>query len=247
MLKSAQEVCQAQDCSNVAWVGALQRGLPRAPRPNPAEALKRHRSSIVAKIQFAAYWVRFDTSYAAARLVRFCASAGPSHRAALTHPSLMGHLVHPISSAQPQARIPPRRRGCGQRWAAWMVLPILMGGTARRGGGRPGLVAPSRSRYIPAPPRLRSQMQKTVSLSTAEATFATPSQHQSLLLLGRWPRSRPSRSRTSVPPYLLVDMTGWLTAVFADKAGPRASNGQITSRGGPGGGGGVCQPTTFIK
>ena len=48
--------------------------------------------SMVAKVQFAAYWTRFDISYPAAQLARFCASAGPSHWAALTH--LIGYLIH---------------------------------------------------------------------------------------------------------------------------------------------------------
>ena len=33
--------------------------------------------STVAKLQFAASWIRFDTSYPVAQLARFCASAGP--------------------------------------------------------------------------------------------------------------------------------------------------------------------------
>ena len=58
--------------------------------PDP-RLLKQYRS-MVAKIQFAAHWIRFDISYAAAQLARFCASAGPLHWAALTH--LVGYLVH---------------------------------------------------------------------------------------------------------------------------------------------------------
>ncbi len=49
--------------------------------------------SFVAKLQFAASWVRFDISFAVAQppqLARFCASAGPSHWAALHH--LMEYL-----------------------------------------------------------------------------------------------------------------------------------------------------------
>jgi hypothetical protein len=48
--------------------------------------------SMLAKVQFAAYWIRFDISYPAAQLARFCASAGPSHWAALTH--LIGYLIY---------------------------------------------------------------------------------------------------------------------------------------------------------
>lgn len=48
--------------------------------------------STVAKIQFAAHWVRLDISFPAAQLARFCVSAGPSHWAALMH--LIGYLIH---------------------------------------------------------------------------------------------------------------------------------------------------------
>jgi hypothetical protein len=39
----------------------------------------------IAKLQFAASWIRFDTSFAVSMLARFCATAGPSHWAALHH------------------------------------------------------------------------------------------------------------------------------------------------------------------
>jgi hypothetical protein len=41
--------------------------------------------SIVARLQYAATWVRFDISYTVEQLARFCASAGPQHWAALHH------------------------------------------------------------------------------------------------------------------------------------------------------------------
>jgi hypothetical protein len=41
--------------------------------------------SFIAKLRFAATWIRFDTSFAAAQLARFCASAGETHWAALHH------------------------------------------------------------------------------------------------------------------------------------------------------------------
>ena len=47
---------------------------------------------MIAKVQFAAYWIRSDISYTASQLARFCASAGPSHWAALMH--LIGYLIH---------------------------------------------------------------------------------------------------------------------------------------------------------
>ena len=47
--------------------------------------------SIVAKLQFASTWVRYDISFAVAQLARVCASAGPSHWGALRH--LTGYLL----------------------------------------------------------------------------------------------------------------------------------------------------------
>ena len=46
---------------------------PGAPDP----FLQKQYLSITAKVQFATHWIRFDISYAAAQLARFCASAGP--------------------------------------------------------------------------------------------------------------------------------------------------------------------------
>jgi hypothetical protein len=62
--------------------------FPETPDP----VVQKQYRSIVAKIQFAAHWIRFDISNAAAQLARFCAYAGPSHWAALMH--LIGYLVH---------------------------------------------------------------------------------------------------------------------------------------------------------
>jgi hypothetical protein len=78
-----------------------QKFIGEAPRPKwtpmqtgnvlkPVEALlvpdsKRQSiyRSIVARLQYAATWVRFDMSYTVAQLARFCASAGPKHCVAL--------------------------------------------------------------------------------------------------------------------------------------------------------------------
>ena len=46
--------------------------------------------SFAAKLQFAASWVLCDVAFTASQLARFCASAGPSHWAALHH--VMGYL-----------------------------------------------------------------------------------------------------------------------------------------------------------
>ena len=50
--------------------------------------------SMVAQLQFAVTWVKFDISYTVGLLAHFCASAGSSHFAALHH--LMEYLEkHP--------------------------------------------------------------------------------------------------------------------------------------------------------
>ena len=45
---------------------------PETPDPR----LQKQYRSMVAKIRFAAHWIRFDISYAAAQLAQFCASGG---------------------------------------------------------------------------------------------------------------------------------------------------------------------------
>ena len=60
--------------------------------PNPRKQ-KQYRS-FVAKLQFAATWMRFDISFVVSQLARFCASAGEAQWAALHH--LMEYLAaHP--------------------------------------------------------------------------------------------------------------------------------------------------------
>ena len=61
--------------------------IPELPDP-PTQ--KQYRS-FVAKLQFAATWIRFDISFAGSQLARFCASAGQSQWAALHH--LMDYLA----------------------------------------------------------------------------------------------------------------------------------------------------------
>ncbi len=46
---------------------------------------KEYYPSFIAKLQFVASWIRFDTSFTVSTLARYCASAGPSHWAALHH------------------------------------------------------------------------------------------------------------------------------------------------------------------
>ena len=127
--------------------------------PDPIK--QKHYRSFVAKVQFAAYWVRFDISYAAAQLARFCVSAGPSHWAALAH--LIGYLIH-----RPSLKLEYRRDAVGgldgfadSDWG---------NSVSRR--STTGLLA----RYNRGPVLWRSKMQKTVSLSSAEAEYYSASE-----------------------------------------------------------------------
>ena len=112
--------------------------------------------SVVAKIQFAAHWVRFDISYPAAQLARFCVSAGPSHWAALTH--LIGYLIH-----RPSLKLKYRREKLGDldgfTDSDW--------GNSLSQKSTTGLLA----RYNRGLILWRSKMQKTVALSSAEAEY----------------------------------------------------------------------------
>ena len=60
--------------------------VPETPDPKEQKIYR----SFVAKLQFVANWIRYDVSFAASQLARFCASAGVSHWAALHH--VMGYL-----------------------------------------------------------------------------------------------------------------------------------------------------------
>jgi len=63
------------------------RDCPEMPDPRMQKIYR----SIVAKLRFASSWVRCDTAFVTSQLARFCASAGPTHFAALEH--LMGYLI----------------------------------------------------------------------------------------------------------------------------------------------------------
>ena len=65
--------------------------IPESPDPRKQKQYR----SFVAKLQFAATWIRFDISFVVSQLARFCASAGETQWAALRH--LMEYLVaHPM-------------------------------------------------------------------------------------------------------------------------------------------------------
>ena len=117
--------------------------------------------STVAKIQFAAHWVRFDISFPAAQLARFCVSAGPSHWAALTH--LIGYLIH-----RPSLKLKYRQGRLGDldgfTDSDW--------GNSLSRKSTTGLLA----RYNRGLILWRSKLQKTVSLSSAEAEYYAASE-----------------------------------------------------------------------
>ena len=172
--------------------------------PDPIK--QKHYRSFTAKVQFAAYWVRFDISYTAAQLARFCVSAGPSHWAALAH--LMGYLIY-----RPSLKLTYRRDAVGgldgftdSDWG---------NSVSRR--STTGIVA----RYNRAPILWRSKMQKTVALSTAEAEYYSASEMAVEVIYLR---------------NLLINMRmGYIdnTPLYEDNTAvsPRASNGQTTSWG----------------
>jgi hypothetical protein len=61
--------------------------IPELPDPTK----QKYYRSFVAKLQFAATWIRFDISFAVSQLASFCTSAGSAQWAALHH--LMEYLA----------------------------------------------------------------------------------------------------------------------------------------------------------
>ena len=94
---------------------------PETPDPKEQKIYR----SFVAKIQFVANWVRYDVSFAASQLARFCASAGVSHWAALHH--VMGYLSNNA------IQVPNSFIGVGSIMD-WMVLLIPIGETVSHVG-----------------------------------------------------------------------------------------------------------------
>jgi len=114
--------------------------------------------SMVARLQYAATWVRFDISYTVAQLARFCASAGPSHWAALHH--VMEYLTNQPSLKLTYPKQPKKAMGlegfCDSDWG---------NSSSRR--STTGIIF----RYDGAPIYWKSKLQKTIALSTAEAEY----------------------------------------------------------------------------
>ena len=127
--------------------------------PNPKE--QKFYRSMSAKTQFVGHWIRFDVSYTAAQLARFCASAGVSHWAALHH--LMGYLEH-----NPSFKLTYREGHSsgldGYADSDW--------GNSESRRSTTGILA----RYNKAIVLWRSKLQKTISLSTAEAEYYAASE-----------------------------------------------------------------------
>jgi hypothetical protein len=118
--------------------------------------------SFVAKLQFAATWIRFDISFAVVQLARFCASAGKTHWAALH--DLMEYL-----EAHPSFKLTHRKRSAlsngltgftGSDWA--------MSLSSRSTTGNLFL-------YNRLPISWRSKLQKRIALSTAGAEYYSAS------------------------------------------------------------------------
>ena len=118
--------------------------------------------STVARLQFAATWVRFDISFAVGQLARFCVSAGPPHWAALHH--LMEYLTKFSSFRLDYRKHPSSVIGldgfCDADW-----------GNSDSRRSTTGYVF----RYCGAPIHWKSKLQKTIALSTAEAEYYSAS------------------------------------------------------------------------
>jgi hypothetical protein len=114
--------------------------------------------SFLAKLQFTATWVRFDTSFTVSSLARFCNSAGPSHWAALHH--LMEYL-----EGFPSFKLIYRRRtGVDDGLSGFADADWGNSSSRRSTSGNLCL-------YNRSPISWRSKQQKTTALSTAEAEY----------------------------------------------------------------------------
>ncbi len=130
---------------------------PETPDPKEQKIYR----SFVAKIQFLANWVRYEVSFAASRLARFCASAGVFYWTALHH--LMGYL-----HSNPSFKLVYQRGNYdgldGFADSDW--------GNSESRRSTTGLLA----RYNKSIVLWRSRMQKTIALSTAEAEYYSASE-----------------------------------------------------------------------
>jgi hypothetical protein len=128
---------------------------------NPRSKEQKIYRSFVAKIQFSADWVRYDVSFAASQLARFCASAGVSHLAALHY--VMGYL-HSNPSFKLVYRSGNYNGLDGFADSDW--------GNSESRRSTTGLLA----RYNKSIVLWRSRMHKTIALATAEAEHYSASE-----------------------------------------------------------------------
>jgi hypothetical protein len=119
--------------------------------------------SFVAKLQFAATWIRFDIAYPVSQLARFCASAGTQQWSALHH--LMEYLEG-FSSLQLIYRL---RKGASRDLLTGYADSDWGNSSSRRSTSGNLML------YNKSPIMWRSKMQKTTALSTAEAEYYSAS------------------------------------------------------------------------
>ncbi len=115
---------------------------------SPDQVRQKMCRSFVAKLQFAASWLRCDIAFTTSHLARFCASAGPSHRAALHHVVVYLEAGRNLASS------------ChtnGVSLTVWMVSQTLIGRTASRGGQLLGSLRASIAESSSGNPRCRRQ------------------------------------------------------------------------------------------
>jgi hypothetical protein len=112
--------------------------------------------SIVAKLQFAATWIRFDISFAEAQLAWFCASAGKTHWAVYLE-------VHPSFKLTYR-----KRSALSNGLTCFADSDWAMSLSSRSTTG--SLFLYNRSQIA-----WRSKLQKMIALSTAEAEYYSAS------------------------------------------------------------------------
>jgi hypothetical protein len=128
--------------------------------PDPRK--QKYYRSFIAKLQFAASWIRFDISFTVSTLARFCASAGPSHWAALHH--VMEYL-----EGFPSFKLTYRQRSGVDDGLSGFADSDWGNSSSRRS------TSGTLCFYNRSPIHWRSKMQKTTALSTAEAEYYSAS------------------------------------------------------------------------
>ena len=118
--------------------------------------------SMIAKLQFAATWIRFDISFSVAQLARFCASAGPTHWDALRR--LIGYLA-----GCPSLKLTYRKRSSRSNGLVGFADADWANSLTRHS------TTGNLFLYNGTPISWRSKLQKTIALSTAEAEYYSAS------------------------------------------------------------------------